>query len=200
MVARRPRGPGPGGRQKPANPVTLLITQSSQQEPDERSADERDPPDVAGDVGVLLGGRRGEARSGARRGDGLGPRGARLARRGLGRLLLGDDRRLELGCARLLVIGQRGGRPGRDLGRLGGRLGRRSGRGALERRALAGSGRAAADSLGHGLGKASIDGSGRHPREGRARRSGRRRQRIPLRAGVACPRPPAVRLGVRARC
>ena len=89
-------------------PVTWDDDPQPEQAGDQRPADQRDPPDVAGDVGVLL--ARREPRSshrGRARPLGLDRPSAALARSalGLGGPLLGDDLRLELGGAGLLGSG-----------------------------------------------------------------------------------------------
>ena len=137
---------------------------------DQRAADERDPPDVASHVGVFLGRARPRGWTPARPVRRCDSR-PRALGRGLGLLLLGDDRRLELGRAGLLLVGQRDGSHRRGVTATGWVAGRVDA-GSLERWALTGSGRAASGSLGHGLWRASIgvwSGRGR----GRARAAGR---------------------------
>ena len=114
--------------------------------------DRGDPAHVAGDVGVLLGLAHGQ-RDGAAHDriviDGPLLPVARAALGLLGLPLLGDDLRLELGCARFLF-----GRQGRGLRGDRGRLGRlRGAGGSLERAALPGAA-AAAGSFGHGFARA----------------------------------------------
>ena len=182
MVARRATRPGGMiARSDPARGPGRPPRAASRKS-DDPTTDERDPADVARDVGVLLGGRDREDGAGSRRRDRIGrPRGAGALLRGLGLALLGDDGRLELGGAGLFGVGQGIGRAGHDLGRAGGRLGGRAGGRALKGWALSRSGHAASDSLGHGLGRASITDriGGRAPSRSGGD-AGCRRQRIAL--------------------
>ena len=77
---RRPRRAGVGSEGAEAGrPVTT--THRIEQEADERPADERDPPDVARDVGVFLGGARGEPAAAGRARRRLARCGSRVALR-----------------------------------------------------------------------------------------------------------------------
>ena len=161
MVARavprpasvRQNGPMPGGaRRRPRAASRSAIS---------AAADDRDAPDVAGDVGVFLGGRRRRSSRPRGRIGGVGRSPAALAARACGRLgraLLGDDLGLELGGAGLFLGRQRRRRRAPGLGRRSPVAAAPAGwarRAALEAGALAGSDGAAACALGHDVGGAS---------------------------------------------
>ena len=116
MVARRTAPARARARavRTPANPVTLAMTPEQQQE---RRRAIRRRARSAGRRGRRSRTPRRPTRPGSSRraaADGLWAAAARPCARFLGRLLLGDDRRLELGGACLLGLGQRGGRAGVD--------------------------------------------------------------------------------------
>ncbi len=161
----------PGGNRLERHSGDLHDDPQRGEDADEGAADLCDPADVAANVGVFVAGRDGKARHRPWCKAATGALRTGLAR-GLGRLLFGDDRGLELGGSGLLVLGERR-RARLDPWRRHARSGRRS----LRRPALAGPGGRASGALGHDLLRASIAGSDRF---GAAWRPGpvSRRQRI----------------------